>query len=514
MSWNEGYVSGIDYESVFFNAQAPSYLHFCCLMHGVEPVPFHKPLSYLELGCGHAFTSTLLAAANPHSRFWAVDFMPVHIAGAKRLADAARLNNLELLENSFAELISGAGPELPQFDIITLYGVYAWVSRENREHILGLVRKHLKPGGVLYVNYNAMPGWSTVLPMQHLLLNHVNQATGPLNTRIAEALQLAQEMRAAQAGYFVSNAGSSPLTSALEIAIGSDPNYVAHEYLNRDWQPLYHADVARDFSSVKLDYAGTACLVASLQPEKLPEAQRKILEATADPVLQQTLLDYFFNTQFRQDIYIRGIRRLNKVELVDRMKELALALSPKHVKSAASALKQAPEQHQKIMLKMLESLQDGPQTLYALMKKIDLGSTKELFAIAASLMICAEISPCHPEPAAVDPEPARRLNAVIAKESEANDKYQALASPLLGNGVAASLYQRLAYRSLSSGHQDLQATQIAREIYETLTALGTPVLGANNEIVDDETSALRVLTEFVEDIQRLRVPVWRNLQII
>lgn len=38
---------------------------------------------------------------------------------------------------------------LPQFDFITLHGIYTWVSRENRQHIVDFIARYLKPGGIV-----------------------------------------------------------------------------------------------------------------------------------------------------------------------------------------------------------------------------------------------------------------------------------------------------------------------------------------------------------------------------
>lgn len=52
----------------------------------------------MELGYGRRLTALMLAAVNPHARFYAVDFNPAHIAEARLLADAAELDNLTLIE--------------------------------------------------------------------------------------------------------------------------------------------------------------------------------------------------------------------------------------------------------------------------------------------------------------------------------------------------------------------------------------------------------------------------------
>ena len=86
MAWNEGYVVEEAYTSGFFRKQSPVHLSVACALNGFEPVDTRKPFTYLELGSGQGFTANVLAAASPHARFFAADFMPGHVVTAQELA--------------------------------------------------------------------------------------------------------------------------------------------------------------------------------------------------------------------------------------------------------------------------------------------------------------------------------------------------------------------------------------------------------------------------------------------
>ncbi len=255
MKWNDGYVADIDYPSGFFEEQSPAYLHFACVLNGYEPVALDAPFSYCELGSGRGLTANLLAASNPQGDFYAVDFLPSHVAGARQLSRAAQLDNLTLLEDSFADLAEGRVAGLPQFDFITLHGVYTWVTADNRKHIVNFIKRYLKPGGIAYVSYNALPGWNATLPLQRLMLEHADRHPGGSGAQLDGARQFIDALRATKAGYF--GAQQPRLQHRLDSLKTDNANYLAHEYMNRGWQPLYHADVARDLAAAKLDYVGS-----------------------------------------------------------------------------------------------------------------------------------------------------------------------------------------------------------------------------------------------------------------
>src|SRR5207248_9974729 len=125
----------------------------------------------------------LVAASNPRAEVLAADFNPTHIASARGLANAAGLSNVEFREADFEELLHDSS--LPDFDIICLHGVYSWISPQHRQTIVALIRRPLKPGGLVYVSYDAMPGWAGIAPLRRVLVQHA-AASGTLSEIAAE----------------------------------------------------------------------------------------------------------------------------------------------------------------------------------------------------------------------------------------------------------------------------------------------------------------------------------------
>ena len=59
-SWNEGYVSDIEYLPGFYSHQTPAHIDTVCLLRNIEPpVPEGAPFRYCELGCGVGETALL-----------------------------------------------------------------------------------------------------------------------------------------------------------------------------------------------------------------------------------------------------------------------------------------------------------------------------------------------------------------------------------------------------------------------------------------------------------------------
>ena len=73
------------------------------------------------------------------------------------MAPAASVEAGGLYDASFEQLLAR---NLPEFDSISLHGIWTWVSRDNHRVITDFVFRHLKPGGIFYISYNCFPGWS------------------------------------------------------------------------------------------------------------------------------------------------------------------------------------------------------------------------------------------------------------------------------------------------------------------------------------------------------------------
>eukprot|EP01035_Chromulina_nebulosa_P055017 gene55017-75385_t len=154
--WTQGYISDIEYLPGFYAEQAPAHLNAVCLLKAIEP-PMEPDgvFAYCELGCGVGETALAIAAANVDCTVWGFDLNPAHIARGRQLAAAGGVENIRLEEASFEQLAEGEVKGLPLFDYITMHGVWSWVSEANRAHIVRFIDRHLKPGGLVYVTYNA-----------------------------------------------------------------------------------------------------------------------------------------------------------------------------------------------------------------------------------------------------------------------------------------------------------------------------------------------------------------------
>ena len=444
-TWTSGYVADIGYTFGFYRELTPAMLALAALSAGQRPPDINGPLNYCELGCGQGFTANIVAAANPHLQVYATDFNPSHAFGAQSLAEEGgpSATNIKFSESSFQEYINEPG--LPNFDIVVLHGIYSWVSSENRKAIVEFLRRRLKPGGLVYVSYNAMPGWAPAAPMRHLMYLYGQSLPGSTGDKLDPALKLIEQMQGVNASYFAANPG---LAQRFERMKGMPKNYLAHEYLNSSWTLLYHTEVAEEFSEAKLSFLTSGHMLDHLDTINLTPDQLQLLRGTTDRALRETLRDFIVNQQFRRDLFVKGALTISMQEVRDRWLESRFALTTwradvplKVTGSLGEATLQAD-----IYNPILDMLATGPKTFSQL-----LGETHRSDADFVRLReaIVALVGAGHVQPCLDAKNQSKRsvrtkaFNTALMERAISSSDLLHLASPVTGGGVTVSRFAQV-----------------------------------------------------------------------
>ncbi|MGF6109635.1 class I SAM-dependent methyltransferase [Pseudomonas frederiksbergensis] len=451
-AWNEGYFTDEGYTYSYSREINPVFLRYCLLLRGFASLETTDGY-HCELGFGQGVSINIHAAANPGS-WMGTDFHPGQAAHANALATSWN-SDAKLYDDSFEQLL--ARDDLPQFDSISLHGIWTWVSRDNQQLIVEFARRHLKPGGLLYISYNCFPGWSPSAPLRHLFSLHdrfgTNRSESP-DQRIDAALQFSEALLAANPNY----ASAAPnLNTKLQSIKGQDRQYVAHEYFNRDWNCMYFTDVVDALAPAKLDFATTAVPLDTVDPLNLSAEGMDFLEGIDHPIVREQARDYFVNQNFRRDLYLRGANRLSASEHRQGMLNTRFVLlQPAEsvsdtVKGPAGEASLQAEIYGPV-LEALAANAYAPKTLRQLSAAIPSMPYDDLLQAVTVLVGMSAAAPCQSE-AAEKLVQARcsTLNLQLCKRSLLSNKIQVLASPVTGGGVPISRFQQLFLISIKQG---------------------------------------------------------------
>lgn len=159
---NDGYVMDMDYIDAYFYGLNPLNIDFNLTLAGIKNTK-NSPISYLELGFGKGYSLALHSVCN-EGEFVGVDFNPTFALNAKNLAPNATIYN-----ESFKDFYKRAILEKMCFDYIVLHGVWSWVNAKNKKYLQNIIKECLNLGGIVYISYNALPGWEGGFSLQKIL---------------------------------------------------------------------------------------------------------------------------------------------------------------------------------------------------------------------------------------------------------------------------------------------------------------------------------------------------------
>jgi SAM-dependent methyltransferase len=502
---------GEAYPTAWHNFQSPAHLRAICALSGVAwEVDADTPLSILEVGCGTGFTGLGLAAGNPGWQVMGLDYNPAHIAEARSMASAARLDNVRFLEADLADLDGAELDALPEFDLITVHGVWSWVADSVREGVLRLIKRRLKVGGLVFMGYNNLPGAAGGMGLARLVQGAMRSATSA-SDRAAAAARQVQRLIAAEPAH-LPNSGWRRMVSG-EVK-GAQAGYLLHEFLTEHWRPSFHGDVAVALGSVRCEYVGSATIDENFPQMSLTPAQRELWDEAPDAASRELLFDLCVPRAFRRDVFVRGLRRVPHPVAVDRIC-LAAAI---HADGDPVLRSQAGEAQlpRALVDTARAALATGPQTVAALRALPGCGQATpaELMAL---LMGSGCAVPLWREPGsgadwAQAQAASRRFNAMAADRLApfgVGSGQLGLSAPALGGALTASPLELAVVQRL---------IQAAEE--------GAPLAGAGSDGVHGvvrrllppgpppEQAVLDDVGHLVAELLKERLPVWRSFGIV
>lgn len=303
----------VPYTWGFYREMNPAFLNYLCILGGYEAPEIDAEFTFCELGCGNGVTLNTHAQVFPNGQFIGVDLSPDHIDNARAVAEEAGLGNVTYIA---ADIESLDSEDCPPLDYIALHGVYSWIDADTRAAILALIQARLKPGGVAYVSYNALPGWSAISPLRRLIQQHTADIDADTIEKARTGLRYLQNLREKEIGYFVDN---SPAESFLDEIAEQDIEYVAHEFMADNAAPFYFADVATEMNNLGLQFAANADLHLNfIDLAAAPEHHKFLLNAGTRNDFE-TMGDFIRNQRFRKDVYVKEPNMLSEEMQQERL---------------------------------------------------------------------------------------------------------------------------------------------------------------------------------------------------
>ena len=332
---------------------------------------------------------------------------------------------------------------------------------------------------------------------------------------MTNALAFAKEAVTANPLYAERNAD---LLERLKDLQTKNPNYLAHEYLNRDWNVMYFTEVAEMLKEAKLDYACTASLLDTLddvESMNLPQEATAFLSTISHPLLREELRDYYINRQFRKDLYVKGTRRLTPAQQLEGMLSTRyILLAPELKKLECSGYYRKIDFKPELVDPMMTWLKEGgdkPKDFTGYLAAHPETTPEVVSSLLKVMVEQAVIAPCQPEEAVQEAKPACDcLNRYLCQRAQAADEISYLASPVTGSGINMS---RISQMFLHYIWQGVKENALPKEVWKTLDSQGQFLLKDGKKL-ETEKENLAELKQQVKAFKEQTLPVLARLGIL
>lgn len=506
--WSQGYNVDVTYTHGFYKETAPSWLNFIATFDGVSSPKGNW--RYLELGCGNGFGLILLAALHPGHDFVGIDFDPRHVAHGQALAKEVGLSNIQFIEADFTEIAHDWPEDWGRFDYVVAHGIISWLDPSVRQAVVDTINVAAKPGALVYLSYNCLPGQVSTLPIQHLFrLWQTTEALTPSNAITTGMARFE--------GLMTANSRMTKALPLIEPRIDdmktSQRNYLVHEFLHDNWHPLWFDDVAREMRGAKLDFVGSAEIGDRFAAIVLPPESFESLNGFDNPVVREVMLDVLMNRRFRSDVFARGSTRLLPERHATLLGETTLCLSDQYKKDGVSfeILHQTVSGKPDVFRPLIEPLEDGPKSISEL-ARVHVHTPSAMIEMKKTAMYLVQSGNAELHIPVADKTAIKQLNRVICNLVAQGAPYGHIIASENGTVLAPHYTDMIMLSEILETPERLAPDKLAQKMVARLERTGQLLYRKGTKDVPQEGMlpyAISLATDFLAD----RYPRWKALGV-
>ena len=463
----------------------------------------------MELAFGRGASITA-HAVTLEGEYVGTDFNPTQVAMAQEYVVS---DNITLYDDSFKELLERFSRTQPAFDYICLHGIFSWISVENRQIILEIIKRFLKVGGVVYNSYNCAPGWSSKTPSRELMKLHHDLHSSSQNdveSSVKASLGFLNDFLALSPAF----AKIAPANVALVESLKNMPStYLAHEYFNGNWDCFYFYQVAEFMESAKCTFATSAVAIEQIDSCNFSDEALAFLNTIQNATFKEQLKDYFQNTQFRKDIFIKGARRISAKERTQKLLETQFMLvgNPKNFDYKVPCGRgewNLNKESYDFLFKILEKDSYAPKTLQSIMEACKMDFNNTLIMLIA-LIQKGLVMPAQ-EVSAEIAQKAKAFNHNTLSKNLKADTFCWIAAPRIASAIAMSNIDKMVLYAYLNGSK--KESELINFALQTLKDKGQGII-KEGKVLTDETATKVELKEMVKNFLG-GIPFYKALGIV
>ena len=311
------YPVGDEFVDRFIPNMSPALHAFIAACKGFVPFDFMGEFNFIDLGCSRAKTITINALLYPKASFYGVDFNNDSISHAKDRAKKLDVNNIKFINSPFEDLVDR---NLPKFDVITMAGLYTWLTPSARRAVREFIKYKLKDNGLLYLEFAAVPGAIENVVFWKFIREIIPEDIDD-NERVEKALELFELFRGRPTKYLLTH--RKTMIQVRRYLDGDDDmkRRLLHNVLPKYAFPMYFFEIYDDFSIYGLDFLGRIELELndpeiSLFPSHVPT----IAKFKDDIRARETVIDFILDIGEHHDVWCKQFEKdiEGVVEFIDK----------------------------------------------------------------------------------------------------------------------------------------------------------------------------------------------------
>ena len=284
----------LPYDSHPYDRTHPYHLATMARLFGIA-APDTNSCRVLELGCAAGGNLIPMAASMPNATFLGIDLSARQIDEGGRNIQKVGLRNIELRQQSIADLTGSDG----LFDYVICHGVYSWVPPDIQDAILRVCSGNLSTNGVAYISYNTYPGWFMRGMVRQMMCFHARQ--------FKDAATQVEQARALLDFLIEAGPGNDPtyhqlLKRELEIVRNRADSYLFHEHLEAHNEPLFFHQFAEKAADHNLRYLSETQLSEMIPSNYAPNVEETLQRLGSSLIHVEQYLDFLRNRTFRRTL--------------------------------------------------------------------------------------------------------------------------------------------------------------------------------------------------------------------
>lgn len=437
--------------SSFLAYQTPLGASFIAAMSGLGAGPLTGSFTYGQIGVGDPTSLLVLAECYPDARLIGIEPDP----------ESAKRAQVAVAESGIGNLTIAQGPlsadNLPECDILVLGRLYSSLDAAQRPNLVKAWSDRLKPGGILCIQYSALPGAASTDVLFHFLRELAPTFDGDPRARMAGALGRLADMARAEAFVFRQLPEAPQI---LESMAASDPLLGAREVFNTPRHALYVTDAFNEIDPSGLVFAGHGQIPFNLLELGLPQSLRAGADSMKSVRSRELYLDYARNAKARVDLYAKPQSATREpAELLSPFFVMRMGTGPETLRRQQLAQNTGVDFTAGLYTDILDNLSREPVTIGGLLELAPLRKHARARVIkAVQLLIGADLISLvrtkHMPTAGPLPETLRltsSLNTMLLAQSLQTPDIAPFSTPFTGQRLVMELGQRLNLHALLGG---------------------------------------------------------------